>query len=466
MLLTITTTHRPATDLGYLLHKHPERAQAFDLAFGQAHVFYPEATDERCSAALLLEIDPVALRRRADANFSLGQYVNDRPYAASSLMSVAIARVYSSALAGKSDERPQLAETPIPLRVEIGALPCRGGKELLEKLFAPLGYELTVAGSALDEVFPEWGDSPYFSVTLEARARLKDLLTHLYVLIPVLDDDKHYYVGDEEVEKLLRHGEGWLASHPERELIAGRYLKHRRSLKREALDRLLGEEAPETDEIASLQDAGEASLEAGLSLNQQRLDAVLTLLKESGGRRVLDLGCGEGQLLQRLLEEPQFEEIVGMDVSHRALERAGGRLRLEQMPPRQRTRIQLLQGSLLYRDPRLAGYDAAALVEVIEHLDPPRLAACERVIFECARPGTVVVTTPNAEYNARWESLPAGKVRHWDHRFEWSREQFETWGREVGERFGYGVRFLPIGPQDLEVGPPTQVGLFTTREKR
>ena len=466
MLLTITTTHQPATDLGYLLHKHPERAQAFDLAFGQAHVFYPEATDERCSAALLLEIDPVALRRRADAGFSLGQYVNDRPYAASSLLSVAIARVYSSALAGKSDERPELAETPMPLRVGIGALPCRGGRELLEKLFVPLGYELTAEGGALDEVFPEWGDSPYFSVTLEACARLKDLLTHLYVLIPVLDDDKHYYVGDEEVEKLLRRGEGWLASHPERELITERYLKHRRSLKREALSRLLGEEALETDGIASLPDGVEASLEAGLSLNQQRLDAVLTLLKESGGRRVLDLGCGEGQLLQRLLEEPQFDEIVGMDVSHRALERAAGRLRLEGMPPRQRARIQLFQGSLLYRDPRLAGYDAAALVEVIEHLDPPRLAACERVVFECARPGTVVVTTPNAEYNARWESLPAGDVRHWDHRFEWSREQFQTWGREVGERFGYGVRFLSVGPEDLEVGPPTQMGLFTTGEKR
>ena len=180
---------------------------------------------------------------------------------------------------------------------------------------------------------------------------------------------------------------------------------------------------------------------------------------------MLDLGCGEGQLLQRLLEEPQFEEIAGMDVSHRALERAAGRLRLEGMPPRQSARIQLLQGSLLYRDPRLAGYDAAALVEVIEHLDPPRLAACERVVFECARPGTVVVTTPNAEYNARWESLPAGEVRHWDHRFEWSREQFQAWGREVGERFGYGVRFLPVGPQDPQVGPPTQVGLFTTRER-
>jgi 3' terminal RNA ribose 2'-O-methyltransferase Hen1 len=464
MLLTITTTHRPATDLGYLLHKHPDRVQLFDLSFARAHVFYPEASEERCTAALLLDIDPIALRRRhANSNFALGQYVNDRPYAASSLTSVAIARLFRSALAGISEERPELVERPIPLRARISALPCRGGEQLLRDLFEPLGYRVTAEGGLLDEVFPEWGTSPYYAVAFEGEVCLKDLLSHLYVLIPVLDNEKHYYVGEEEIDKLLRHGEGWLAAHPQRDLIAERYLKHQRGLQREALERLMVEEGGDADETVARGDVEESTLEAEISLNQRRLEGVAAALRESGARRVLDLGCGEGRLLQELVRDPQFSEIVGMDVSHRVLERAARRLRLERVAAETQPRLRLIQGSLLYRDVRLEGYEAAALVEVIEHLDPPRLAASERVVFECARPGMVVVTTPNADYNARWETLPAGEFRHRDHRFEWGREQFRAWGNGIGERFGYQVRFASIGPEDVEVGPPTQMGIFTAR---
>ncbi|HEU0053278.1 MAG TPA: hypothetical protein VFQ39_08875, partial [Longimicrobium sp.] len=108
-----------------------------------------------------------------------------------------------------------------------------------------------------------------------------------------------------------------------------------------------------------------------------------------------------------------------------------------------------------------SGFDAAAVVEVIEHLDAPRLAAFERVLFEFARPGTVVLTTPNAEYNVRWETLPAGRFRHRDHRFEWTREQFRAWAEPLAARTEYAVRFLPVGPEDPEVGAPTQMAVFT-----
>ncbi|HYR08140.1 MAG TPA: methyltransferase, partial [Longimicrobium sp.] len=181
----------------------------------------------------------------------------------------------------------------------------------------------------------------------------------------------------------------------------------------------------------------------------------------SGARRVVDLGCGEGRLLRMLMDEPAFDEIVGMDVSHRALEIAADRLRLDRLPPRQRNRIRLMHGSLMYRDRRLEGYDAAAVVEVVEHMDPPRLAAFERVLWEHARPQTVVLTTPNAEYNVRWPSLPAGDFRHRDHRFEWTRAQLQAWAGGVAERFGYTVRYAPVGPEDAEVGSPTQMAIFT-----
>lgn len=473
MLLTLTTTHTPATDLGYLLHKNPARPQAFPLAFGQAHVFYPEVSETRCTAALLLDVDPVGLIRRPQGGggegFALEQYVNDRPYVASSFLSVALAQVFGTALGGRSKDRPDLAAMALPLEATVAVVTCRGGADLLRRLFEPLGYTLTLTQHALDPQFPEWGSSPYFTLGLQATTRLRDLLSHLYVLLPVLDDAKHYWVGEAEVEKLLRHGAGWLAAHPERALIARRYLKHQPSLTGAALVRLVAEESPElvVEESPEVEPetvppvTGDAEAAERVSLHEQRLGAVVEVLKAAGAHRVLDLGCGEGRLLKRLLADPTFTAITGMDVAHRALEIAAERLHLDRLSERQRARIQLLHGSLIYRDTRLAGYDAAAVVEVIEHLDPPRLAAFERGVFEFARPGLVVLTTPNAEYNTMWPSLPAGQFRHRDHRFEWTRAEFQGWAAQVAGRFGYTVRFVPVGPEDPAVGAPSQMGVFT-----
>ena len=465
MLLSITTTHPPATELGYLLHKHPDRFQTFPIAYGQVHVYYPVAEPERCTACLLLDIDPVGLvrgpgRRRGPVN-TLQQYVNDRPYAATSFLSVALAQVYGTALAGQCRARPELAASPIPLEAQLTAVPDKGGGELLPRLFEPLGYEVELETFPLDEQFSEWGPSSYVNLTLRATVRLADLLTHLYVLIPVLDGRKHYWVGEAEVEKLLRRGAGWLANHPEKELITRRYLHKRRSLIRSALAQLVVEDDPELETVTEEQADEEAAIEKPLSLHEQRLNQAAAVLKSSGAQRVLDLGCGEGKLLQLLLREKQFTELVGVDVSYRALEIAKRRLRLERLPPSQQARLQLWHGSLMYRDLRLAGYDAAAVVEVIEHLDPPRLAAFERVVFEHAQPRTVVITTPNVEYNLKFETLPAGALRHKDHRFEWTRAEFQAWAAQVADRYGYKVRFLPVGPADEAVGAPSQMGVFT-----
>jgi 3' terminal RNA ribose 2'-O-methyltransferase Hen1 len=467
VLLTITTTHRPADDLGYLLHKNPARCQSFPLSFGAAHVFYPEVSSDRCTAALLLDVDPVGLvrQRRGPSGEGglLDQYVNDRPYVASSFLSVAIAQVFGSALSGRCKDRPDVVFRPLPLTARLAAVPCRGGEDLLRRLFEPLGYAVAAERHPLDPRFPDWGDSPYYTVTLSATLTLRSLLSHLYVLIPVLDNDKHYWVDRKEVDKLLRQGEGWLAEHPERELITARYLRYQRRLTDEALERLGEDDPTDPDEAARAHDAEEAAVERPLSLHEQRLGTVLSVLKGAGARSVLDLGCGEGRLIiQHLLKEPQFERILGVDVSARSLRIAADRLRYDRMPERQRERVKLIHGSLMYRDRRLEGFDAAAVVEVIEHMDAPRLAAFERVVFEFARPRTVVVTTPNAEYNVMWPTLPAGRFRHRDHRFEWTRAQFAAWCETVCARFGYSVRIAPIGPEgDGGVGSPTQMGVFT-----
>ena len=460
MLFTITTTAHQADDLSFLLHKHPARVQCFGLKFGKVHVFYPEVSETRCTAAMLLEIDPVALVRGhgGGSGGTLGAYVNDRPYVASSFLSVAISQVFGTALVGHCKDLPDRVDETMPFEVNIAVLPCRGGETVLRRLFEPLGYQVEATPHALDDQFPQWGTSPYFTVTLKATCSLQALLSHLYVLVPVLDDDKHYYVGEDEVEKLLRRGERWLPAHPERDLITERYLKYQRSLVREALTRLQ-EDAVAPDATAERYAAAEEALEAPVRLNTLRLEAVLEALKHCGARRVLDLGCGEGKLLVMLMKDAHFEKLVGVDVSAQALEIAVKRLHLDRHPKR-RERVSLLHGALTYRDDRLHGFDAAALVEVIEHLDAPRLRALEGVVFAHARPGCVIVTTPNREYNARFESLPAGNFRHPDHRFEWERSEFRTWAECVAAQFGYTVRFVPIGEADEALGPPTQMAVF------
>lgn len=569
MLLTITCT-RPdgaawaADELGFLLHKNPARVQAFEQSYGMAHVLYPEASAERCTAALLLEIDPVRLVRgksKGAPEFSLAQYVNDRPYAASSLLAVSIAQVFGSAMHGRCAQRPELAETALPLRVELPAVPCKGGPEWAERAFTPLGWTVTATPLPLDPAFPDWGDAHYVRLELTGTLRLADALAHLYVLLPVLDGAKHYFLDDAEIDKLLRFGAGWLESHPDREWITRRYLTRRQSLVRAALARLaeLDDADPEefgaVDPVSDTNDAevaaaqtfsarggatpgvdaashrtreaapardiemvsvagdppgtdypdtrgaeatvvtddsteldqdgpgprvpdaaggngapgveaaagaavdGDAGAERGPSLAVLRRAAVLRALRAAGAGRVLDLGCGEGALLLELATAPEFGEIVGVDVSVRALKIAERRLR--RLPEFQARRVSVRQGALTYTDASLRGYDAAVLMEVIEHVDEPRLGALEQAVFGAAAPGAVVVTTPNGEYNALYETLPAGAFRHADHRFEWSRAEFAAWAGRVCENHGYTVRFEPVGPVDPELGASTQLALFT-----
>lgn len=465
MYLSITLT-RPephdARELGYLLHKHPDRYQSFSLSLGQAHVFYPEATPRRATAVLMLELDPVQLSRgkgAGRAQHALEPYVNDRPYVASSFMSVAISKVFASALGGRCPQRPELVEQALDWELELPVLPARGGEELLRGLFEPLGYEVTARRLGLDAQHPEWGEGHLWALTLRGHLRLEEVLSHLYVLIPVLDDEKHYYIGQDEIEKLMRHGEGWLSEHPLKELITRRYLQRHSSLVQEALVLL------EDDE---LEDGGEGDHdqqeEAPLrqpNLHQVRLDQVVSWLEEAHAERVLDLGCGEGKLIGKLLERPQFKKVLGVDVSVRTLQIAVRRLKYERMPEHKRARVELMHGSLIYRDDRLRGFDAAALVEVIEHIELERLEALEEAVFAHARPGLVIVTTPNVEYNACFESLSAGAMRHKDHRFEWSRAELQAWAKGVAARRGYEVRFEDIGPVQQPYGAPSQAALFS-----
>lgn len=463
MLLNITTVRQPATDLGYLLHKHPDKFQSVELSVGKAHVFYPKATEDKTTVSLLLDIDPIDMVRGAKGmgsdSFALGHYVNDRTYVASSFMSVAIAKAFSSALNGRCKDKPELVEEKLPLEVLITALPApKGGETFIRKLFEPLGYTVDASRHPLDEAFPEWGESKYYTVGLKHTVTVKDLLSHLYVLIPVLDNDKHYFVAEHEIEKLLQKGEGWLKLHPEREQIIRRYLVNLASLSRQALERLSEGEATAEDNTMAAQTETEKRRE---TLHDKRIKIVAEKLVESGAERVLDLGCGEGKLMRQLLKHKQFSFILGMDVSYSELLKAKERLHFDEMSPKQKERLNLIQGSLTYRDDRLNGFDAAAVVEVIEHLDPDRLQAFERVLFEFTKPKTIVLTTPNKEYNVLWEKMDADAMRHDDHRFEWTRKEFAHWVSAIEMKYNYKAQLLPIGDEAEGVGAPSQMAVFT-----
>lgn len=467
MLLTISTTHQPATDLGFLLGKHPDRVQSFAITGGQAHVFYPEATLERCTVAMLLDIDTIDLVRTMKipgSSMMLRHYVNDRPYVASSFTSSAISNVFSSALNGRCTNRQELVEVSMPLTVQLSVIRSTAGEEGLRRVFEPLGYRVEATRFLLDNHFPEWGESHYHTLQLtHPGLTIQALLSHLYVLLPVFDNERHFYVAEQDVEILLKKGEGWLATHPEKDWIVRRYFKRIGGLTRLALNHLVvQEEALEGgQDLLEVEETGEVVVPTKrVTLHQQRLMAVTEQLTQSGAKTVLDLGCGEGQLLKLLLQKPQFEQIVGMDVAYRELLKAKEKLHYDRMPPLQQQRLKLIQGSLTYRDSRLSGFDAAALVEVIEHVDPDRLPALERVVFEFAAPTIAVVTTPNVEYNRQY-GMDESEMRHADHRFEWTRAEFQTWGQRVAETHHYAVTFREVGEPDETVGAPSQMAVFT-----
>lgn len=438
-----------ARDLGFLLHKHPNRVQQFSTAGGTAHVMYPQADDARTTAALLLDLNVT------------DEFVTDRPYVAGSHLAVAIGSVYRTAMIGRCDARPDLASQDLPLTIKLPAVPCRGGIDQVKRMFEPVGWTVEVAEVPLDPELPEWGASRYLNLTLTGSVRLSQALSHLYVLLPVLDNSKHYWVSSDEAEKLVRRGGDWLATHPERDFIVRRYLAHRKSFVNAAQERLDAlDDRPVPDEVDDLDAEAAEDAEPTVPLVVHRHHAVCQAVQDVGAHTVLDLGCGPGTLLRKLLRDSAITELVGVDVSARDLEIAARRLHLDRQD-RRSERVTLLHSSLTYLDDRLKGFDVAILMEVIEHLDLDRLPALERAVFGHAHPGAVIVTTPNGEYNLRYENLPAGQFRHPDHRFEWTRAEFAAWAERVSASYGYQVEIRPVGEEDPEVGPSTQLALFT-----
>ncbi|RZA27031.1 MAG: 3' terminal RNA ribose 2'-O-methyltransferase Hen1 [Proteobacteria bacterium] len=455
MFLSISTQHHPASDLGFLFHKHPDRVHKLDLPFGKATVYFSELSAERSTAILQVEVDSIGLVRGwgGGGNSHEDLYVNDRPYVSSSLFSLALSKAYRSAMNGVSKERPELALSSLPFDVYIPTLSSPLGKEAIVEVFEPLGYELVIEETPLDAKFVEWGEGRFYQVTLRNTLPLSMLLKHLYILLPVLDGSKHYWVHQDEITKLIEKGKGWLSEHPSRHKIIKRYLKNQKDLAREAALKLADSSSESSPTIMPV--------DKPPSLNDLRMRSVVETLKASNCSRVIDMGCGPGVLIKELLKDRQFTDILGVDVSPHALKRAKVRLGYDDLSENQKKRLSLMQGSLVYNDKRFHGYDAIALVEVIEHIEPERLSTVERVLFEFSRPLTIIITTPNKDFNLSIKALGADRMRHRDHRFEWSAQEFQQWALGIAKQYGYSVRFQDIGRETIDSIAPTQMGVFT-----
>lgn len=463
-----------ASDLGFLLHKNPYNVHDFTLSFGRAHVFYPQSSDESCTATLFAELDGIDIvknyRMPKGNSRELKQYVNDRPYSVNSFFTVALSRVYRTAMGGTCNKQPELVKRDLPLSVHLPVLPSRGGEILIRNLFEPLGYEVSVRQYDFDADLQDWGASPYFDVTISNQIRLSELLKHLYVLIPVLDNDKHYWVGFDEVDKLIRNGKDWIPDHPQKNLIVSRYLKKQGSLTRKALAEFQVEEsALKTEDDSDLDDsqvqerrsqAEEDQLEKKVRLNDLRIEKIARTIADLDVSSVMDLGCGEGKYLREYLKIQKLNKIIGVEVSTAVLDRAEQRLKIDRMPERVREKISLLQGSLTYKDQRLKSMDLATCIEVIEHIDEDRLDAFAESVFGFAKPKYAIITTPNVEYNVTFENMPEGKLRHNDHRFEWDRKTFQNWCQNICDKYNYKVSYDAIGEEHEEYGAPTQMALF------
>lgn len=471
MILNISTLDNPADELGYLLYKHPAKFQSFKLNYCTAHCFYAQVSQERTTFCLLLDTDPMALNK----NLALQNFVNDRPYVASSLMSVAIGRTLKSAMKGVCKDRPELGDKEIALQAHLPCIHLAGNPALLKELFQPLGYTVEANPLYLDDIEPGLGNSEilgwrstYYSLTISATTTVSRMLKLLYVLIPVLDNQKHYYVGKDEVELLMSRASDWLAEHPLKDLIIRRYLAHKSHLTQEAQALLAHADIdPQKFEEQSKKASSEDILEKPLSLNQKRLDAVLVQIQAitNGARfKLIDLGCGEGKLLNLIVERYRhsLDRLAGLDATVSILERANRTLTRKH--PNQDWQLDLMHGSLTYRDRRISGFDIATCIEVIEHIDESRLDAFASNLFGAARPKTVIVTTPNREYNVLFAGLNPNQMRHADHRFEWTRKEFSAWTDKICKIYGYSCSIKPVGDVDTTYGAPTQMAVFVSQK--
>lgn len=458
MFLSIAVSGEHAPDLGFVLYKHPGRFFEKSASKGRVTGGFTENREDFAEFTLAVEIDPVERVRGVNWDRGIASYVEPMPFLAASHMSQALSQALGSAMNGVLGSKDPVIDTrvkaagvkPWPLTIKVGAVRC--SPYMIESLFSELGWSVEIESHNLDVPgVSEDDDRPLHVFTLKGEATVSDALTQLYVLLPVLDPSRHYFYDESEARKLFEKGGDWLKGHSSRDLIISRYLSKSKELRgyarqlfgnfqeKKDLDELIAE----TEELMRDWDDPDDT-----SPHQQRHSQIIRDVVSWGARSVIDLGCGEGRLLERLVRIAPDMRVVGIEPSAREIERA--RKRLSNNPGKNLDpRVEFVHGSAMYGDERFKDFDAAILSEVIEHVDEDRLSLLARSVFGIMAPRRVVITTPNGDYN-RVFGLRPGEFRHADHRFEWTLAECQAWVVGVTAAYPYEAEITPVGGRNAD----------------
>lgn len=443
MQLTIQASGDNVKAISYLLSKNPDNLYERNHKGHLVRLFYSKFTEEEVEVTIFVTPDPIELLQNRSNSYDITHYINDREFAVSSIFTSFVRSALGTALNGQpKEEYLKWVSYRFPFKFQFGPVASTFSDLQIKDLFEPIGYEVSISRPEIDYAIDLKEKSSARMITLSANQTLQDALRHLFVLIPVIDDYKHYFIDEKEIEKLQRYGEGWLEEHPKRDSIYRQALRFKEIYSQ--VERPSSQE--QTDEEAKK-----------VRLNDLRYGKIVEKAEIMRPKSIVDFGSGEGKLSLRLGFLEGVKEILAVEPSE--IENLKAKRRFEKVKDQPNfVEPETLWGSLFYFDERLKGKDLIILCEVIEHIDEYRLPKAMDMILHQYTPESLIITTPNKEYNVVYDMEE--NYRHSDHRFEWTRQEFREWCHARNHQNLYELEFLGIGQEHLSQGFPTQMCVF------
>ncbi|TDL78499.1 3' terminal RNA ribose 2'-O-methyltransferase Hen1 [Peribacillus frigoritolerans] len=447
MQLTIKATGDNVKAISYLLSKNPNNLYERNHKGHLVRLFYSKFEETELEVTIFVTPDPIDLVKNNSNSYDITHYINDREFAVSSLFCSFIRSALGTALNGQpKEEYSEWVNYRFSFQFEFGPVVSSLSDKQLKDLFEPIGYEVAISRPDIEYSFEMKDKSSARSICLKGMKTLQNGLRQLFVLIPVIDNYKHYYIDDKEIEKLERYGEGWLEDHPKRDYI------YRQSLRFKEIFSIV--------ENKKTEEKKEEKIEK-VRLNDLRYEKIIDFVNQMKPRSIVDFGSGEGKLSVRLGFADGVKEIMAVEPSQSATLKAIERF--DKVKNKEKFVVpETIWGSLFYYDERLKGKDVMILCEVIEHIDEFRLPKVLDTILHDYQPNALIITTPNREYNEIYDM--EDHFRHNDHRFEWTRAEFRHWCEERNHRKIYDLQFEGIGEEHDRHGFPTQMCVFVRKE--
>ncbi len=449
MLLTIDLKGNPLHALAELLEVESKQIRTKDFYFGKGHAWTLRPTDDTLELRVLLEVHPLESIPAEGGYLANGggltKYVNAQAYTAHTALSAALLNLYQPVL----DKAQQYSWLSRELDISCTLPPLLGSEEVFQDLFGVIGY-----GCQAEAL-----DAPHlYQLTLTGKFSLIRLLWDLIMILPALDIYRYYWTSPEHIKFVLDRLPEYAPQHPTPHVLEKAYqLNIDRHYNPQLKDMVRfhdpSAEREEEDVLIRLREA--------TAWNRQALlEQIHSCLNDLQSKNPVVIGVGNGDLLARLLPDPQFEQLTGIDHSMVRLQTVGKKLGMIPLPEEQKAMVQLWVGSMQYVDQRLEGKDAIILSEPLNLLSPTGMKVLEEYVFGTLAPAAVMVLALNSEHDTLVPGLPAGAPRHPRAHYSWDRKQLSRLAKRIGGMYQYNLHFIPVGPETLNAGPPAQLILF------